>query len=105
MEVKEQLFSSENIISPIIHTLVLPYRYTIRGEFDQRPVAVKRILPECFELADREVQSRKSFFSPLSVLFAQVELLRLSDEHPNVIRYYCMVGNETELYMYIVLTT
>ena len=37
--------------------LVLPYLYTIRGEFDQRPVAVKRILPECFELADREVQS------------------------------------------------
>ncbi|KAJ8264092.1 hypothetical protein GJAV_G00145060 [Gymnothorax javanicus] len=43
-----------------------------RGQFDNRPVAVKRILPECFSFADREV-----------------ELLRESDEHPNVIRYFC----------------
>uniref|UniRef100_A0A671X8K4 Serine/threonine-protein kinase/endoribonuclease IRE1 n=1 Tax=Sparus aurata TaxID=8175 RepID=A0A671X8K4_SPAAU len=42
------------------------------GQFDNRPVAVKRILPECFSFADREVQ-----------------LLRESDEHPNVIRYFC----------------
>lgn len=43
-----------------------------RGTFDNRDVAVKRILPECFSFADREVQ-----------------LLRESDEHPNVIRYFC----------------
>uniref|UniRef100_A0A7M4DZU0 Serine/threonine-protein kinase/endoribonuclease IRE1 n=1 Tax=Crocodylus porosus TaxID=8502 RepID=A0A7M4DZU0_CROPO len=43
-----------------------------RGTFDNRDVAVKRILPECFSFADREV-----------------ELLRESDEHPNVIRYFC----------------
>uniref|UniRef100_A0A803K5E8 Serine/threonine-protein kinase/endoribonuclease IRE1 n=2 Tax=Xenopus tropicalis TaxID=8364 RepID=A0A803K5E8_XENTR len=43
-----------------------------RGHFDSRDVAVKRILPECFSFADREVQ-----------------LLRESDEHPNVIRYFC----------------
>uniref|UniRef100_A0A8C3EBB3 Serine/threonine-protein kinase/endoribonuclease IRE1 n=1 Tax=Corvus moneduloides TaxID=1196302 RepID=A0A8C3EBB3_CORMO len=43
-----------------------------RGSFDNRDVAVKRILPECFSFADREVQ-----------------LLRESDEHPNVIRYFC----------------
>uniref|UniRef100_A0A8C7Y9M9 non-specific serine/threonine protein kinase n=1 Tax=Oryzias sinensis TaxID=183150 RepID=A0A8C7Y9M9_9TELE len=43
-----------------------------KGQFDNRPVAVKRILPECFSFADREVQ-----------------LLRESDEHPNVIRYFC----------------
>ncbi|XP_015269643.1 PREDICTED: serine/threonine-protein kinase/endoribonuclease IRE1-like, partial [Gekko japonicus] len=42
------------------------------GTFDNRAVAVKRILPECFSFADREVQ-----------------LLRESDEHPNVIRYFC----------------
>ena len=47
---------------------------TYRGQFDKRQVAVKRILPECFTLADREV-----------------DLLRQSDEHPNVIRYFCMV--------------
>ena len=46
-----------------------------RGQFDKRQVAVKRILPECFTLADREV-----------------DLLRQSDEHPNVIRYFCMVS-------------
>ena len=45
-----------------------------RGMFDSRCVAVKRLLPECFSFADREV-----------------ELLRLSDQHSNVIRYYCMV--------------
>uniref|UniRef100_A0A674K2T0 Serine/threonine-protein kinase/endoribonuclease IRE1 n=1 Tax=Terrapene triunguis TaxID=2587831 RepID=A0A674K2T0_9SAUR len=43
-----------------------------RGQFDGRNVAVKRLLPECFHLIDREVQ-----------------LLRESDEHPNVVRYFC----------------
>ncbi|XP_075034197.1 serine/threonine-protein kinase/endoribonuclease IRE1 [Mixophyes fleayi] len=43
-----------------------------RGQFDNRDVAVKRILPECFSFADREVQ-----------------LLKESDEYPNVIRYFC----------------
>ena len=46
--------------------------FSTRGQFDNRLVAVKRILPECFSFADREVQ-----------------LLRESDEHPNVIRYFC----------------
>lgn len=45
-----------------------------RGKFDNRDVAVKRLLPECFTFADREV-----------------ELLRESDQHSNVIRYFCMV--------------
>lgn len=43
-----------------------------RGTFDNRDVAVKRLLPECFTFADREVS-----------------LLRESDEHPHVIRYFC----------------
>lgn len=46
-----------------------------RGTFDNRSVAVKRLLPECFTFADREV-----------------ELLRESDQHPHVIRYFCMVS-------------
>lgn len=50
----------------------LNYYLSYRGMFDNRDVAVKRILPECFSFADREVQ-----------------LLRESDEHPNVIRYFC----------------
>ncbi|NXL29725.1 ERN1 endoribonuclease, partial [Glaucidium brasilianum] len=46
--------------------------FVFRGQFDGRNVAVKRLLPECFHLVDREVQ-----------------LLRESDEHPHVIRYFC----------------
>jgi len=43
-----------------------------RGEFECRPVAVKRLLPECFIVGEREVH-----------------ILRESDYHPNVVRYYC----------------
>lgn len=43
-----------------------------RGQFEGRSVAVKRLLPECVHLLDREVQ-----------------LLRESDEHPHVVRYFC----------------
>nr|DBA19328.1 TPA: hypothetical protein GDO54_015184 [Pyxicephalus adspersus] len=58
--------------------------FVFRGRFDDRPVAVKRILPESFVLADREVQ-----------------LLRESDEHPNVIRYFCTESDK--LFYYIAL--
>lgn len=47
--------------------------FVYRGRFDNRPVAVKRVLAACFSIADREV-----------------ELLRESDEHQNVVRYFCM---------------
>ncbi|XP_065558599.1 serine/threonine-protein kinase/endoribonuclease IRE1-like isoform X1 [Artemia franciscana] len=46
--------------------------FVYRGSFDGRDVAVKRVLPECFSFADREVA-----------------LLRESDAHPNVVRYFC----------------
>lgn len=55
-----------------LHLPTQPHSSSCRGMFDSRDVAVKRILPECFSFADREVQ-----------------LLRESDEHPNVIRYFC----------------
>ncbi|XP_006005731.1 serine/threonine-protein kinase/endoribonuclease IRE1 [Latimeria chalumnae] len=57
-----------------------------RGRFDDRNVAVKRILPECFTFADREVQ-----------------LLRESDEHPNVIRYFCTEKDKQFSYIAIEL--
>ncbi len=57
------------------HPWILNSLLVYRGRFDGRDVAVKRLLPECFSFADREV-----------------ELLRESDLHPNVIRYFCMVG-------------
>lgn len=46
-----------------------------KGKFDGREVAVKRVLTEFLPLVEREV-----------------ELLRDSDDHPNVIRYFCMVS-------------
>ena len=52
---------------------LISYSFHFRGKFDNRDVAVKRVLAACFTIADREV-----------------ELLRESDEHPNVVRYFCM---------------
>uniref|UniRef100_A0A1B0BLV8 non-specific serine/threonine protein kinase n=1 Tax=Glossina palpalis gambiensis TaxID=67801 RepID=A0A1B0BLV8_9MUSC len=46
--------------------------FVFRGTFEERFVAVKRLLPECFTFADREVA-----------------LLRESDAHENVVRYFC----------------
>lgn len=46
--------------------------FVFRGRFEERKVAVKRLLPECFTFADREVS-----------------LLRESDAHENVVRYFC----------------
>lgn len=46
--------------------------FVYKGTFENRPVAVKRLLPECYTLADREV-----------------DLLRDADQHPNVLRYFC----------------
>ncbi|XP_022905104.2 serine/threonine-protein kinase/endoribonuclease IRE1 [Onthophagus taurus] len=58
--------------------------FVYKGEFDKRKVAVKRLLPECFNFADREVA-----------------LLRESDAHPNVIRYYCT--EQDRMFRYIAL--
>ncbi|XP_018576768.1 serine/threonine-protein kinase/endoribonuclease IRE1, partial [Anoplophora glabripennis] len=58
--------------------------FVYRGEFDNRKVAVKRLLPECFNFADREVS-----------------LLRESDAHPHVIRYFCM--EQDRMFRYIAL--
>ena len=72
MAAKEQQFSSQHL--SYMDDVIFDATHC-RGQFDKRHVAVKRILPECYTLADREV-----------------ELLRQSDEHPNVIRYFCMVS-------------
>ncbi|XP_029178141.1 serine/threonine-protein kinase/endoribonuclease IRE1 [Nylanderia fulva] len=55
-----------------------------KGEFDGRAVAVKRLLPDCFTFADREVA-----------------LLRESDAHENVVRYFCT--EEDRMFRYIAL--
>lgn len=57
---------------------------SFRGEFDGRAVAVKRLLPDCFMFADREVA-----------------LLRESDAHANVVRYFCT--EQDRMFRYIAL--
>lgn len=53
-----------------------------RGKFDGREVAVKRVLTEFLPLVDREV-----------------ELLRESDDHSHVIRYFCMESDSQFRYL------
>ncbi|XP_072763557.1 serine/threonine-protein kinase/endoribonuclease IRE1 [Anoplolepis gracilipes] len=58
--------------------------FVYKGEFDGRAVAVKRLLPDCFTVADREVA-----------------LLRESDAHANVVRYFCT--EQDRMFRYIAL--
>ncbi|KAL0110554.1 hypothetical protein PUN28_013865 [Cardiocondyla obscurior] len=58
--------------------------FVYKGEFDGRAVAVKRLLPDCFTFADREVA-----------------LLRESDAHANVVRYFCT--EQDRMFRYIAL--
>lgn len=53
-----------------------------QGKFQNRPVAVKRLLIDFYDIASKEIQ-----------------LLSESDDHPNVIRYY--FSESTEKFMYI----
>lgn len=54
----------------------------LKGEFEDREVAVKRMLLEFYDVASHEVS-----------------LLQESDDHPNVIRYYCKQQSERFLYI------
>jgi len=56
--------------------------FVFEGEFEGRRVAVKRMLPQHFELAAKEVT-----------------LLEQSEDHPNVIRYFCRRQDEHFLYI------
>lgn len=60
--------------------------FVFRGSFEKREVAVKRLLPECFTLADREVS-----------------LLRESDTHENVVRYFCTESDRQFRYIAVEL--
>ena len=58
-----------------------------QGTYQLRPVAIKRIVPDFYMLAEREVQ-----------------LLRESDHHPNVVRYLALEKEDREGgFIYIVL--
>lgn len=56
------------------------------GSFENRPVAVKRMLLDFYEIANHEVR-----------------LLQESDDHPNVVRYFCSQSSEKEKFLYIAL--
>lgn len=56
----------------------------LAGSFQGRPVAVKRMLVEFCDVASQEIK-----------------LLTESDDHPNVVRYYC--SETTEKFLYIAL--
>ncbi|WPK24863.1 hypothetical protein PUMCH_002158 [Australozyma saopauloensis] len=57
-----------------------------KGTFENRPVAVKQMLDNFYHLADHEVR-----------------LLQESDDHPNVIRYFCSQSSDTGNFLYIAL--
>lgn len=59
-----------------------------QGSFEGRDVAVKRMLLDFYDIASHEVV-----------------LLQESDDHPNVIRYYCKQENERFLYIALELCT
>lgn len=57
-----------------------------QGTFENRPVAVKRMLLDFYDVASHEVR-----------------LLQESDDHPHVIRYFCSQLSATEKFLYIAL--
>ncbi|KAF2239367.1 hypothetical protein EV356DRAFT_502419 [Viridothelium virens] len=60
--------------------------FVFEGTFEGRDVAVKRMLPQYYELASQEVN-----------------LLQQSDDHPNVIRYFCQQKDANFLYIAVEL--
>ncbi|KAI9701422.1 MAG: bifunctional endoribonuclease/protein kinase ire1 [Bogoriella megaspora] len=60
--------------------------FVFEGTFEGRDVAVKRMLPQYYELALQEVN-----------------LLQQSDDHPNVIRYFCQQKDPNFLYIAVEL--
>ncbi|KAK8869908.1 hypothetical protein IAR55_000476 [Kwoniella newhampshirensis] len=74
---KERLAISDTIIGFGSHGTVV-----LKGTWGGRPVAVKRLLSDFTRLASQEVK-----------------LLQASDDHPNVIRYYCQEKRDNFLYI------
>lgn len=80
--------TSDNLKHLVVSDKVLGYgssgTVVFEGTFQGRPVAVKRMLLDFCDLAEREIN-----------------LLTESDNHTNVIRYYC--SESTEKFLYIAL--
>lgn len=73
----ERLAISDTVIGFGSHGTVV-----LKGTWGGRPVAVKRLLSDFVRLASQEVK-----------------LLQASDDHPNVIRYYCQERRDNFLYI------
>ena len=85
LEVKE--FETEgNLKHLTLSNKILGYgssgTVVFQGKFQNRPVAIKRLLIDFYDIASKEIQ-----------------LLSESDDHPNVIRYY--FSESTEKFLYI----
>lgn len=81
LQIDSNLVISDKILGYGSHGTVV-----YEGSFENRPVAVKRMLLDFYEIANHEVR-----------------LLQESDDHPNVIRYFCSQSSESEKFLYIAL--
>lgn len=81
LQIDNNLVISDKILGYGSHGTVV-----YEGTFENRPVAVKRMLLDFYDIANHEVR-----------------LLQESDDHPNVIRYFCSQSSEQEKFLYIAL--
>lgn len=81
LHIENNLILSDKILGYGSHGTIV-----YQGTFENRPVAVKRMLLDFYDIANHEVR-----------------LLQESDDHPNVIRYFCSQSSETEKFLYIAL--
>lgn len=81
LHIEKNLVISDKILGYGSHGTVV-----YEGTFENRPVAVKRMLLDFYDIANHEVG-----------------LLQESDDHPNVIRYFCSQSSESEKFLYIAL--
>ncbi|KAK6460628.1 hypothetical protein DFJ63DRAFT_320783 [Scheffersomyces coipomensis] len=81
LQIENNLIISDKILGYGSHGTIV-----YKGTFENRPVAVKRMLLDFYDVANHEVR-----------------LLQESDDHPNVIRYFCSQSSQTEKFLYIAL--
>lgn len=81
LQIENNLIISDKILGYGSHGTIV-----YQGTFENRPVAVKRMLLDFYDIANHEVK-----------------LLQESDDHPNVIRYFCSQLSESEKFLYIAL--
>lgn len=81
LQIDNNLVISDKILGYGSHGTVV-----YEGSFENRPVAVKRMLLDFYDIANHEVR-----------------LLQESDDHPNVVRYFCSQSSESEKFLYIAL--